>query len=78
MGPTIKELELELRDAEKALTDWVKLYPKTLTEQYHMCSLTELDVRINDLRRANAKLKELEAEMKASKNKLASHGIMFG
>ena len=59
MGPTIKELELELRDAEEALTDWVKLYPKTLTEQYHMCSLTELDVRINDLRRANAKLQKL-------------------
>ena len=75
MGPTIKELELELRDAEEALTSWVKLYPKTLTEQYHMCSLTELDVRINDLRRANAKLEELK---NAKLQKLVKLGALSG
>jgi predicted Zn-dependent protease len=78
MGPTIKELELEVRDAEEALLSWVRLYPKTVAEEYLMSCCYELDIRLNDLRRANERLKELKAEMEASKNKLASNGIMFG
>lgn len=78
MGPTIKELELEVRDAEQALLDWVRLYPRTVAEEYIMSCCYELDIRLNDLRRAHERLRELKAEMKASKDKLASNGIMFG
>ena len=69
MGPTIKELEDNRKHWEDQLIDLARRpRPSQMAIYYAM----------EKVRDAHAALEELKAEMRASKDKLAKHGIMFG
>ena len=77
MGPTVEELKNIRKDWEDQLIKLARL-PRKGCRELQKVRDGRIQYAIERVRDAHVALQELEAELKASKNKLAKHGIMFG
>lgn len=77
MGPTIEELKEYQEHWEARLISLARL-PRHKSKELQEVRDGRIQYAIDRIRDIHVQLCELEAEMEASKNRLAKHGIMFG
>ena len=77
MGPTIEELKDIRKNWEIQLAKLARL-PRKDCKELQAIRDGRIQYAIERVRDAHVAVRELEAELEASKNKLARHGIMFG